>query len=193
MTKHSALIIIDMQNEFCLNEDGRVKECYDAIIPNINKQAQLFREQSIPIIWLNWSIDFEKDLSLMSSSQRKLFNNFTYPASMMWKESLNSNKRVLEAGSWSSSILKDLEVAPQDIHIHKQRISGFWFTDLDKELKRQNIEKLFFAGINTDQCVLSTIMDAHCLGYDCELIKSCTASSSPQYCFDAAVYNIQSI
>jgi len=53
-----------------------------------------------------------------------------------------------------------------------------------------NVRTLLFAGVNLDQCVLSTLSDASARGYDCILLKDCCATTSPAYCADAALYNV---
>jgi nicotinamidase-related amidase len=49
---------------------------------------------------------------------------------------------------------------------------------------------LFFAGVNIDQCVMATLQDANFLGYDCILVKDCAATTSPEYCLKATLYNV---
>ena len=78
----------------------------------------------------------------------------------------------------------------KDILVEKDRISGFAGTSkLDSVLKSMNARKLYFAGINTDQCVLTTMADANMLGYDCIMVKECCSTNSPPYAEKAAIYN----
>lgn len=51
------------------------------------------------------------------------------------------------------------------------------------------LRPLMFAGVNADQCVLCTLQDANFRGYDCLLLEDCTATTSPDYCMQAALYN----
>jgi nicotinamidase-related amidase len=44
--------------------------------------------------------------------------------------------------------------------------------------------------VNADQCVLCTLQDANFLGYDCILLRDCTATTSPDYCMQATLYNV---
>jgi len=60
---------------------------------------------------------------------------------------------------------------------------------LDSVLKSMNINKLYFAGVNTDQCVLTTMADGNMLGYDCIMVKECCSTNSPPYAEKAALYN----
>lgn len=62
------------------------------------------------------------------------------------------------------------EQHPQDICVDKYRMSGFWDTPLDSILRTLGRTTLFFAGVDADQCVMLTLQDASCLGYDCILL-----------------------
>jgi nicotinamidase-related amidase len=48
-----------------------------------------------------------------------------------------------------------------------------------------------FAGVNIDQCVMCTLQDANFLGYYCILIQDCAATTSPDFCREATLYNIK--
>ncbi|MFM6311911.1 MAG: cysteine hydrolase family protein, partial [Dolichospermum sp.] len=107
-------------------------------------------------------------------------------------DALPSNgAKVLMKGSWSAAVVAELEQLPEDIQVDKYRMSGFWDTPLDSILRNLGITTIFFAGVNADQCVLSTLSDANFLGYDCILVKDCTATTSPEYCWLATLYNVQ--
>jgi nicotinamidase-related amidase len=38
---------------------------------------------------------------------------------------------------------------------------------------------------------MCTLQDASFLGYDCLLVTDCTATTSPDYCWQATLYNFQ--
>ena len=68
-------------------------------------------------------------------------------------------------------------------------MSGFWDTELDSVLRNLRADTLLFAGVNSDQCVYATLIDAACLGYDVILLTDASATTSPSYCHEAAIYN----
>ena len=70
-------------------------------------------------------------------------------------------------------------------------MSGFQDTELDSILRNLNLTTLLFAGVNADQCVLCTLQDASFLGYDAILLEDCTATTSPQFCMEATLYNVR--
>jgi nicotinamidase-related amidase len=68
-------------------------------------------------------------------------------------------------------------------------MSGFQDTELDSILRNLGVTTLLFAGVNADQCVLCTLQEANFRGYDCLLLQDCTATTSPDYCMAATIYN----
>ena len=38
---------------------------------------------------------------------------------------------------------------------------------------------------------MTTLQDAHFLGYDCILLEDCAATTSPEYCLRATLYNVK--
>jgi nicotinamidase-related amidase len=98
---------------------------------------------------------------------------------------------VLTKGSWAAAVVDELERQAEDIEVDKYRMSGFWDTPLDSILRNLGKTTLFFAGVNIDQCVMATLQDANFLGYDCILVKDCAATTSPEYCLQATLYNVK--
>ena len=90
---------------------------------------------------------------------------------------------VLERGSWGAAVVDELKPAAEDVLVDKYRMSGFWDTELDSVLRNLGITTLLFGGVNADQCVLATLMDAEFLGYDMVLVEDATATTSPSFCW----------
>src|SRR5690349_23985914 len=97
----------------------------------------------------------------------------------------------MERDSRATAIVDGLVAAPPDIHVAKYRMSGFWDTELDSILRNLGVTTLLFAGVNLDQGVLCTLQDANFLGYDCVLVRDCAATTSPHFCQEATLYNVQ--
>ena len=189
----TAILVIDMQNDFCHPQGWLAHIGVDVAaartpIPALARLLPALRVQDVPIVWVNWGN--RADRLNLSPSLLHVYK----PAGTgigLGDELPGSGARVLEAGSWSAAIVDELAPAPSDIHVAKYRMSGFWDTALDSILRNLNVTTLLFAGVNVDQCVICTLQDANFLGYDCVLLEDCAATTSPDYCVTATLYNVR--
>lgn len=188
----AAIVIVDMQNDFC-HPDGwlahigvDVNPACDPISP-LQKLLPGLRDRAVTVLWLNWGN--RADLLNISAGLRHVYNP-TGDGIGLGDRLPKNNAPVLESGSWAAAIVDELELAENDIRVDKYRMSGFWDTPLDSILKNLGKTTLFFAGVNIDQCVMATLQDANFLGYDCILLKDCAATTSPDYCYKATIYNV---
>ena len=187
----TAIVVVDMQNDFC-HPDGwlayigvDITPARTPITPLVNLLPEM-RSAGIPIIWLNWGN--RPDLLNISAGLRHVYN--PTGSGIGLGDRLPNNAPVLTKGSWAAAVVDELEQKPEDICVDKYRMSGFWDTPLDSILRNLGKTTLLFAGVNADQCVMATLQDANFLGYDCILLKDCTATTSPEYCLQATFYNV---
>jgi nicotinamidase-related amidase len=189
----SAIVVIDMQNDFC-HPDGWLAHIGVDVAPARRPIAPLasllpvLRQAAVPVIWLNWGN--RPDRLNLSPALLHVYKPTGEGVGL--GDPLPANgARVLEHGSWAAAIVDELAVEPADIHVPKYRMSGFQDTVLDSILRNLNVTSLMFGGVNADQCVLCTLQDANFRGYDCFLIEDCTATTSPDYCMSATLYNVR--
>jgi nicotinamidase-related amidase len=186
--KRSALIIIDMQNFFCSSllgrPDGAIK-----LVPAISTAIQSSRELGMKIIWVNWG---------------NRADTANLPPNMLYSRKRNGRTHIgeplpdnlglgLVKDSWSAEIVDELAELydESDYLVDKYRTSGFPGTNLDQILRANGINTLFYTGVNTDQCVMFSLLDSAFLGYDNILLRDCTATSSPSYALEGALYNMK--
>lgn len=189
----SAIVIIDMQNDFChpagwLAHIGVDVTPARAPIAPLAALLPVLRRAGVPVIWLNWGN--RPDRLNLSPALLHVYNP-TGTGVGLGDPLPGSGAHVLEAGSWSAAIVDELAPEPQDIHVAKYRMSGFVDTELDSILRNLDVSTLFFGGVNADQCVLATLMDANFHGYDTLMLEDCSATTSPSFCMDATVYNVR--
>lgn len=202
----TALMIIDLQNDFT-SPGGWVDEAVDgdptpnqAGIAPLNALTPVLRKLNVPVIWVNWGN--RPDLANMPPNQIHLYMRHGDATAIRpdgtkihgpgLGEPLSNGSHVLEKDSWAAAIHKDLLQDPEkDIYVDKYRISGFWDTPLDSILKNLGIKTILFAGCNTDQCVLMTLADANFLGYGCVMLKDCCTTTSPDFCTQAAHWEVE--
>jgi nicotinamidase-related amidase len=189
----SAFIVVDMQNDFCaeggwadhLGVDYRPDR---APIAPLRMLLPALRAAGVPIVWVNWGN--RPDLLNMPPNQLHLYKK-TGIGIGLGDPLPRSGARVLEKDSWAAAVVDELEIAAGDVRVDKHRISGFSDTPLDSILKNLGCRTLFFSGVNTDQCVLHSLTDANFLGYGCILVEDCCATTSPDFCTKATIWNVQ--
>ncbi|MGW4073663.1 cysteine hydrolase family protein [Streptomyces asiaticus] len=189
----TALVVVDMQNDFCHPDGWLASIGVDitparAPIPVIATLLPRLRTAGIPVIWLNWGS--RPDRANLPPGVLHVYDP-DGSGSGIGAPLASGAGRVLEQGSPSAAVVAGLEPTHDDLHIAKYRMSGFPDTELDSVLRNLRIDTLLFAGVNADQCVLATLMDAAGLGYDVLLLENATATTSPAYCMDATLYNVR--
>ncbi|CAH0050997.1 unnamed protein product [Clonostachys solani] len=186
----TTLIVIDMQNYFL----DRTCNDHPSGIVAAHKTVELVkkcRDLDIKVIWLNWGLT-DADLDKIPAAQMHSFRQgFANPLSPPHDERCgfgcdlgNKRGRVLMRNEWNSQLYEPLlKVAKpeDDLFINKNRVSGLWSDDkaFSQILEKDKRQTLLFAGVNTNQCVLGTLLDAYYRGYDCILVEDCCATNTP--------------
>jgi len=189
----TAIIVVDMQNDFCHPDGWLAYSGVDvaplrAPIAPLQRLLPILRSREIPVIWVNWGN--RPDQLNLSPALLHVYKPSGVGVGL--GDTLpGSGAKVLERGSWSAAIVDELRAAASDIQVAKYRMSGFQDTELDSILRNLGVTTLLFAGINADQCVLCTLQDANFRGFDCLLLEDCVATTSPDYCLAATIYNVR--
>ena len=189
----TAILIIDMQNDFCarggwVDHLGADYTPDRAPIAPLQRLLPPLRRSGVSIIWVNWGN--RPDLANMPPNQIHLYKPSGSGVGL-GDPLPGSGAPVLQKDSWAAAIVDELSPEPGDLRVDKYRISGFWDTPLDSILRNLQIRTILFAGVNTDQCVLCTLQDANFLGYGCVMLSDCCATTSPGYCTEATIFNVK--
>ncbi|WP_293781401.1 cysteine hydrolase family protein [uncultured Aeromicrobium sp.] len=188
--ERTALLVVDMQNDFCHPDGwlGSIGVDVAGARAAIEPCAQLTtaaRAAGVPVTWVNWGN--RPDLANLPAGVIHVYDADGTGGGI--GDRAGRSEAVLTAGSWGARVVDELAVAPVDLTVTKYRMSGFTDTDLDSILRLNGIDTLLFAGVNADQCVLATLMDAAALGYNVLLVEGAATTTSPDFCLQATVYN----
>ncbi|BFZ53398.1 hypothetical protein PYCC9005_000421 [Savitreella phatthalungensis] len=193
----TAVVVVDMQNYFLAKELGR-GDGGRRLCPSIVRATRAVRDAGGSVVWCNWGVSEgleEMPPAVLRSFHRVRARDDMTPGIYVGfgAELPNGLGRLLVRGSWSAALYGELDGEwdrKRDVWVDKVRVSGFWHTALDSVLRSKGITTLLFCGVNSDQCVMGTLIDAHCLGYDTIMLEDCVATTSKegthQGCLDNA-------
>jgi ureidoacrylate peracid hydrolase len=143
----TALIVIDAQNDF-LHPDGwyalrgvDIEHMRRSIAP-IKQLAAACRERDVPIIWTRHGFRDARDGGWLVSMRPFL------------------REGGLRIGTWGYELLEELDAREQDRYVEKNRLSAFYQTNLELQLRAVDAETVLITGVLTNQCVAATSKDA---------------------------------
>lgn len=144
----SALIVIDLANDFVyaggVIADAGGKEYQSraqAIIPNLEKLIDAGRRAGVTIVYAT-DAHTEDDSELHK-----------------WPP------HAMKGTEWAE-VVSQLAPRPGDVVIEKRTYSPFVSSDIDTELRRRGIQRLYVTGLHTDCCARHTSGDAFQRGYE---------------------------
>jgi len=192
----SALVVVDMQNDFCDPRGwfaavrGVDPAPLTAPLSAINGLAAAFRRLAAPVIFVHWGVAADR-----ADLPANVLDKATACGALTGYGDAQPEGcgRVLVAGEWGSAPVDGLDVAPGDVVVHKTRLSGFKDTRLDQVLRRRDVTTVFYAGINIDRCVFATLMDGAFEGYDPILVADACATPSPAAVRDAILLLVREL
>ncbi|OZJ05017.1 hypothetical protein BZG36_02126 [Bifiguratus adelaidae] len=187
----SALLVIDMQNFFLSPRLGRTPKA--GLVDSVAKAVDHARKLGMHVIWVNWGLTEQEVAAggLPATVERSFAREDGGQGGFGWDLG-DGMGRLLMRNTWNAQLIDGLEQLPHEQWVHKNRTSGFWGTDggLKQLLDSMGVRTCFFAGVNADQCVMGTLQDAHCIGFDCVLLGDCTATTSPTGALETVLYNV---
>ncbi len=161
--EHSAVIVVDMQNDFC-SPEGVISSRQgwhraQSIIPKLHDFLDKVRDGQVRVIFVQM-IREEKNLSGPERELQVRRGLQDWPC---------------KPDTWGSQFVDNLQPGDTDVVVQKNKYSAFVGTDLDNLLRNWGVRTLILTGVSTYTCVESTARDGFMKDYYIVLPKDLTA------------------
>ena len=173
--EHTALVVVDVQNDFCaeggmLDREGLDISRIQAMVPRLVDLIARAREAGCLIVYIqtiyNAEANYMSDVWLEQSMKRWNGRFIDYP--------------VCLEGGWGGDFYDGVEPRPGEPVVHKHRYGGFVGTNLDMVLRSNGIRTMIMTGSITNGCVESTARDGFFHDYYIVFLDDCTGTVSDE-------------
>jgi len=158
---HTALLIIDMQNDFCapgglVSKDGRDLSAAQATAKRLPAFIEAARQAGVLVVFVRNVYTTERNFYLsdvwLEQAARKRAGGYT-------------RIPVCCDGDWNGDFYGDVRPQPTDVIVTKHRYSAFHGTDLDLILRSNGVRSLVLTGVVTNVCVETTAREGFVRDY----------------------------
>ncbi|MDB5842343.1 MAG: Isochorismatase hydrolase [Herminiimonas sp.] len=175
--ENAALVVVDVQNEFCADDGvfgkaGNDLSMVQEMLPNLQRLIEGARAAGVPVIFVQ--AIYDPQYLPPAWHERNARIGFETPRCL--------------SGTWGADFYK-VAPMPGEAVVRKHRYSAFVDTELDLILRSQQIRTVIVAGVATNICVESTARDAFMKDYYVVFMDDASATYKKE-AHEAAVANV---
>src|SRR5499427_174800 len=158
--KKTAMIVVDMQNDFVAAGAVMETPAARAVVPKLAEALNICREAQIKVIYTS-------HLHRRDGCDMGLFDDLHPPI---------ANRAALVDGTQGVDIYPEVAPLSGEHVVKKHRYSGFFGTDLDIILREWGVDTVIISGTTTENCCHATARDAMFRNYRVVFLSDATAT-----------------
>jgi ureidoacrylate peracid hydrolase len=171
---HTALVIVDVQNDFCASggmmdregNDLRAVQEMAAALPNLIAEA---RSAGVLVVFLR---------NIYTTEPNRYLSDVWLEQAARQRKGSYTVSPVCAPDSWEADFYGDVRPLPGEPVVTKHRFSAFHNTDLETVLRARAIRTIVFAGVASNVCVETSAREAFVRDYYVVFLSDGTASYS---------------
>ena len=168
--RHTALVVIDVQNDFCaegglMHEMGKDLSMMKPALGNLRRVLEGARAAKVLPIFIQNS--WLPQHGVASGPWLRF---------MIVRYGMDPDRGCTVEGTWGGEILSEVAPAKSEIVVKKWRSNSFIGTNLDLVLRAHEIKTVVITGVVTQGCVESTAREASFRDYYVVVLEDCVAT-----------------
>ena len=171
---HTALIVVDMQNDFCspggmMDNEGLDLSAVQAMAARLPALIESARRAGTLVVFVR---------NVYSTNDNLYLSDAWLEQALRRRGESYTNRMVCAEGSWEGDFYGEVHPLPGEPVVTKHRFSAFYNTDLDTILRAHGIRTLVMTGVATNVCVETTAREGFVRDYYIVFLSDGTACYS---------------
>jgi ureidoacrylate peracid hydrolase len=165
--RHTALIVVDLQNAFMDDEVGHaVCPMAREIVPNVNRLASVVRAAGGGVFWIKNTFDERSAIDWSNAH------------AMLTPHSRTRRIEAMSEGTKGQELWPELDVRPEDEIVRKYRFSAFLpgTSELPYRLRARGFDTVLITGTVTNVCCESSARDAMMTNFKTIMVSDANAA-----------------
>lgn len=169
---HAALVIVDVQNDFCavggmMHREGNDLSLVEAMVPRLLRLIDAARRAGVLVVYIQ---------SIYGRTGSPYLSEVWLEQAQRKRQGSYTTYGVCEEGSWNFEFFGGIDPRDDELVVHKHRYSAFQGGDLDVILRSRGIRAVILTGVATNVCVETTAREAFVNDYHVVLVDDCSAT-----------------
>lgn len=172
--EHAALVVVDVQNDFCapggmMDKEGNDLEAVQQMAAALPRLIAEARAAGVLVVFVR---------NVYTTEPNSYLSDVWLEQAARQRKGSYTVSPVCAPGSWEGDFYGDVRPLPDEPVVTKHRFSGFHNSDLETVLRARSTRTVVLAGVASNVCVETTAREAFVRDYYVVFLSDGTATYS---------------